>query len=74
MSVMLVLSSVVTTLLIEPEHYRVGGKASGRAIAFLAHRHLGLTFGTVYDFSTILILGLAGASAMMRSRKSLDHP
>src|SRR5262249_37124124 len=64
MSVMLILSSCVTTLLIEPEDYQVGGKASGRAIAFLAHKHLGLAFGTVYDFSTILILGLAGASAM----------
>ena len=64
MSVMLILSSFVTTLLIEPADYQVGGKASGRAIAFLAHRYLGTTFGTVYDLSTILILGLAGASAM----------
>jgi len=64
MSVMLILSSFVTTLLIGPDDYKVGGKASGRAIAFLAHKYLGLTFGTVYDFSTILILGLAGASAM----------
>jgi len=61
---MLLLSSVVTTLLIAPEDYREGGKASGRAIAFLAHRYLGHGFGTVYDVSTILILGLAGASAM----------
>jgi len=64
MSVMLILSSFVTTLLIAPEEYREGGKASGRAIAFLAHRYLGRGFGTVYDFSTILILGMAGASAM----------
>lgn len=64
MSVMLALSSFVTTLLIAPEDYRIGGKASGRAIAFLAHRFLGPGFGTVYDLSTILILGLAGASAM----------
>jgi hypothetical protein len=64
MSVMLILSSFVTTLLIDPADYHHGGKASGRAIAFLAHRYLGNAFGTVYDLSTILILGLAGASAM----------
>jgi hypothetical protein len=64
MSVMLILSSFVTTLLIAPEDYKIGGKASGRAIAFLAHEYIGPGFGTVYDLSTILILGLAGASAM----------
>lgn len=64
MSVFLVLSSFVTTLLIEPKDYAEGGKAAGRAIAFLAHKYLGSAFGTVYDISTILILGLAGASAM----------
>jgi hypothetical protein len=64
MSIMLILSSLVTTLLIEPADYQKGGKASGRAIAFLAHRYLGSGFGTAYDISTILILGLAGASAM----------
>jgi hypothetical protein len=64
MSVMLILSSVITTLLIEPPDYQKGGKASGRAIAFLAHRYLGTAFGSVYDLSTVVILGLAGASAM----------
>lgn len=64
MSVFLVLSSFVTTLLIEPHDYQHGGKASGRAIAFLAHKYLGSVFGSVYDLSTILILSLAGASAM----------
>ena len=64
MSVMLILSSFVTTLLIAPEDYSAEGKASGRAIAFLAHKYMGSGFGTVYDLSTILILGLAGASAM----------
>jgi len=64
MSVMLILSSFVTTLLISPKDYRVGGNASGRAIAFLAHKYIGPGFGTVYDLSTILILALAGASAM----------
>jgi hypothetical protein len=64
MSVMLGLSSLVTALLISPADYEEGGKAGGRAIAFLAHKYLGAGFGTVYDLSTILILGLAGASAM----------
>jgi hypothetical protein len=64
MSVLLILSSLATTLLITPADYGTGGKAEGRALAFLAHRYLGAAFGTVYDGSTILILGLAGASAM----------
>jgi hypothetical protein len=64
MSVLLMLSSFVTTLLLTEADYQAGGKASGRAIAFLAHKYLGVVFGTVYDFSTILILWFAGASAM----------
>jgi hypothetical protein len=64
MSVMLIVSSFVTTLLIAPEDYKIGGNASGRAIAFLAHKYMGPGFGSLYDLSTILILGLAGASAM----------
>ncbi|MBM3737077.1 MAG: hypothetical protein FJW39_14945 [Acidobacteria bacterium] len=64
MSVLLVLSSYVTTLLIPASDYREGGKASGRAIAYLAHKLMGSGVGTVYDISTILILWFAGASAM----------
>jgi hypothetical protein len=64
MSIMLLLSSVVTSLLIPETEYQVGGAAAGRAIAFLAHHLLGDLFGTIYDFSTILILWFAGASAM----------
>ena len=64
MSVLLIASSFVTTLLIKEADYKEGGKASGRAIAFLAHEHLGSVFGSIYDFSTILILWFAGASAM----------
>jgi hypothetical protein len=64
MSVMLVLSSVVTTLLISPEDYREGGPASGRALAHLAHGFFSAGFASLYDVSTILILWLAGASAM----------
>lgn len=64
MSVLLVASSVVTTLLIPAAEFQPGGKANGRALAYLAHTHLGDAFGTVYDISTILILWFAGASAM----------
>ncbi|MGH9666365.1 MAG: hypothetical protein ACRD9L_18205, partial [Bryobacteraceae bacterium] len=64
MSVMLLLSSFITTLLIPESAFRLGGPASGRAIAYLAHILFGDAFGTVYDFSTILILWFAGASAM----------
>ncbi|HSF03015.1 MAG TPA: hypothetical protein VLA62_08390, partial [Solirubrobacterales bacterium] len=64
MSAMLLLSSVVTTLLVPPDAYREGGPASGRALAYLAHRLFPPAFASLYDISTILILWLAGASAM----------
>ena len=65
MSVLLVGSSIVTTLLIPPEAFAVGGPAYGRALAYLAHEHMGETFGTVYDMSTVAILWFAGASALV---------
>ncbi|MBT2482070.1 amino acid transporter [Streptomyces sp. ISL-94] len=64
MSVYLLAASVVTTLLIPHEQFEPGGAANGRALAWLAHEHVGEAFGTVYDISTILILWFAGASAM----------
>jgi hypothetical protein len=64
MSVLLMLSSFVTTLMIPPEAYKPGGPASGRAIAYLAHRLMGETAGSIYDMATIVILWFAGASAM----------
>src|SRR6185436_18642832 len=64
MSVFLLASSFVTTVLIPHAEFEEGGKASGRALAYLAHTYLGDIFGTVYDISTILILWFAGASAM----------
>ncbi|MBW4540315.1 MAG: amino acid transporter [Myxacorys chilensis ATA2-1-KO14] len=64
MSFYLLSSSLVTTLLIPPAAFAAGGEASGRALAYLAHRYLGNGFGTVYDLSTIAILWFAGASAL----------
>jgi hypothetical protein len=64
MSVFLIFSSFVTTVLIPENEFKAGGKASGRALAYLAHGFLGDWFGTIYDISTIAILWFAGASAM----------
>jgi hypothetical protein len=72
MSIFLLGSSLVTTTLIDPQQLEAGGKAKDRALAFVAHGESGVNinpmfgpvFGTIYDVSTILILGFAGASAM----------
>jgi hypothetical protein len=65
MSVLLVGSSNVTTMLVPEDAFKEGGEAYGRALAYLAHKDLGETFGTVYDLSTVTILWFAGASAMV---------
>ncbi|MGI8733028.1 MAG: amino acid transporter [Pyrinomonadaceae bacterium] len=70
MSFLLIASSIVTTLLIPAAEFQPetatseGGKANGRALAYLAHFYLGDIFGTIYDLSTISILWFAGSSAL----------
>jgi hypothetical protein len=64
MSVFLITTSFICTLLIPAPEFEAGGQANGRALAYLAHKYLGGTFGSVYDLSTIAILWFAGASAM----------
>jgi hypothetical protein len=64
MSIFLIGSSVIVATLVPAAALATGGAASGRALAYLAHRDLGGWFGTTYDLSTIAILWFAGASAM----------
>ncbi|MFK0733908.1 MAG: amino acid transporter [Gloeotrichia echinulata GP01] len=64
MSFFLLTSSFITTLLIPTTEFATGGKANGRALAYLGHLYLGDGFGTIYDLSTMSILWFAGASAM----------
>jgi hypothetical protein len=72
MSVLLLSSSLVTSTLIDAKQLEENGRAQGRALAYLAHNEggesicplFGEAFGTIYDMSTVVILGFAGASAM----------
>lgn len=72
MSTCLLGSAMVTATLIDPHELVHGGDAEHRALAYIAHGDgelninpiFGEWFGTIYDISTIVILGFAGASAM----------
>jgi hypothetical protein len=74
MSCMLLGSSIVTAMLVEPVALRTEGEAANRALAYVAHGEtrpqlninplFGEVFGTIYDIATVAILWFAGASAM----------
>ena len=65
MSVLLMASSIITTVLIPARCAPCrAAPAAGRALAYLAHEHLGTMFGTVYDIATVAMLWFAGASAL----------
>jgi hypothetical protein len=77
MSVLVLSSTLVVTLLVPRDAILHGDEVSHRSLAYLAHGGslannaaseevsplFGDAFGTLYDFSTVLILCLAGASA-----------
>jgi len=79
MSAYLLGSTLVTTVLIPPAALSTDGQAKYRALAYLAHGGtlsdgqpgtvlgdtFGVTFGTIYDVSTVSILALAGLSFAM---------
>ena len=72
MSCMLLGSSIVVAMLIDPDALHTEGQALNRAPAYVAHGEtrlllnpmFGDIFGTIYDISTVAILWFAGASAM----------
>jgi hypothetical protein len=78
MSIYLLGSVLVSTLLIPPEELVEGGRASNRALAYLAHggpltpgpgpRELGPlfgnVFGTLYDLNTVVLLCLTGTGVI----------
>jgi hypothetical protein len=79
MSAYLLVSTLVTSILIPPRAQVTEGEAKYRALAYLAHGGqladgqsasalspvIGLSFGTVYDASTVAILAMAGLSFSM---------
>ncbi|MBA3482239.1 MAG: amino acid transporter [Pirellulales bacterium] len=86
MAVYLVSAVVATTLLVPREELQPGGAAEHRALSYLAHGSpladgydgamnplLGEAFGDLFDFSTVLILCLAGATVTMGLQRLVPH-
>jgi hypothetical protein len=79
MAVYLLSSTFVTSLLIPPDSFFTRGQASNRALAYLAHGGwlangqtaaamnplFGVWFGSLFDLSTVVMLGLTGASVII---------
>ncbi|MCC7083439.1 MAG: hypothetical protein IT427_00350 [Pirellulales bacterium] len=87
MAVYLMGAVIVTTLAVPNSEFGPNGAAEHRALAYLAHGSplsanlddpiklplVGEWFGDLYDFSTVCILCLAGASVTLGLRNLLPH-
>lgn len=87
MSALILGATTVSTLLIPGKALSDGGSAQSRTLAYLGHggilsdgvpanemnHFFGPSFGNLYDFSTILMLSLAGASVIVGLRRLLPH-
>jgi hypothetical protein len=79
MAVYLLSATFVTSLLVPPDAFQTAGLARDRALAYLAHGGsiangqnadamnpiFGVWFGSLYDLSTVVMLGLTGASIII---------
>jgi hypothetical protein len=79
MAVYLLSATLVTSLLIPPKAFYAAGQGRDRALAYLAHGGalgngstadvlnplFGVWFGSLYDLSTVCMLGLTGASIII---------
>ncbi len=79
MAIFLLSATFVASLLIPPEAFQIAGQARDRALAYLAHGGglsdghtadamnplFGVWFGSLYDLSTVVMLGLTGASIII---------
>ena len=66
MSVFLITSSLVTTMMIPPEKFQIGGEANGRALAYLAGAGVGIAANRSIQLETMAGGWAAGAAGNCR--------